>query len=110
MIGQKRWTIFSPQDYKFLYYTRSKGSLEWSAALNTFEAKPDLEKYPLYRQATPVTFVMSPGEVLYLPRGWTHTVANLTPNIMLNVWRYGPAAITQSWSEESDAAIRERCY
>ena len=76
IIGHKRWTIFSPQDYKFLYYTRGKGSLEWSAALNSFDASPDLKKFPLYQRATPLSFVMSPGEVLYLPRGWTHTVAN----------------------------------
>ena len=36
--------------------------------------------------------------------------ANLTPNLMINVWRYGPAAITQRWMEESDRAIRELCY
>lgn len=110
IIGQKRWTIFSPQDYQFLYYTETKGSLEWSAVLNSFDVNPDLTIYPLYMKATPVSFVMSPGEVLYLPRGWTHTVANLTPNLMINVWRYGPAAITQYWVEENDKEIRERCF
>ena len=53
---------------------------------------------------------MGPGDVLYLPRGWTHTVLNLTPNLMINVWRYGPAAITQKWIEKNNRDIRERCY
>ena len=110
IIGEKRWTIFSPQDYKYLYYTQTRGSLEWSAVLNTAKLKPDLNKYPLYAKATPVSFVMGPGDVLYLPRGWTHTVLNLTPNLMINVWRYGPAAITQKWIEKNNRDIRERCY
>lgn len=110
IIGQKRWTIFPPRDYKRLYYTETKGSLEWSKALDNFEAKIDLNKYPLAGSTFPVTFVMNPGEVLYLPRGWTHTVANLTPNVMMNTWRYGPAAITQPWIQKNDREIRKRCY
>lgn len=110
VIGRKRWTIFSPQDYKFLYYKKTKGSLEWSAVLNSFEVNPDLKKYPLFKKTTPLTIEMNPGEVLYLPRGWTHTVANLTPNLMINTWRYGPAAITQFWLDENDREIRKHCY
>lgn len=110
IIGKKRWTIFPPQDYKLLYYTEIKASLEWSAALNNFDANINLDKYPLAASTSPVTFVMNPGEVLYLPRGWTHTVANLTPNLMMNTWRYGPAAITQSWLKKNDKEIRRRCY
>lgn len=110
IIGRKRWTIFPPQDYKYLYYTRKKGSLEWSAVLDSYVVRPDLDKYPLYSKTSPLRFVMGPGEVLYLPRGWTHTVANITPNLMINTWRYGPAAITQNWLPENDREIRRLCY
>ena len=55
ILGEKRWTIFSPQDYKYLYYTQTKGSLEWSAALSSQKA-PDIRKYPLFAKATPITF------------------------------------------------------
>jgi len=110
IIGLKKWTIFPPRDYKLLYYTETKGSLEWSKALNSYDAKIDFKKYPLARSASPITFVMSPGEVLYLPRGWTHTVANISPSLMMNTWRYGPAAITQPWIKRNDREIRKRCY
>ena len=109
IIGEKRWTIFSPLDYKYLYYTKGRGSLEWSSVLSTLE-KPDLDKYPLYAKATPITFITKPGEVLYLPRGWTHMVENISPSLMINVWRYGPAAITWHWSEENRQEIKRRCF
>lgn len=109
IIGSKRWTIFSPTDYKYLYYVQRSGSLEWSMALNSL-TDPDLEKFPLYAKATPITFILNPGEVLYLPRGWTHTVQNISPALMINTWRYGPAAITEFWSEKSKAEIRKKCF
>lgn len=109
VIGEKRWTIFSPVDYKYLYYTKGKGSLEWSAVMENFE-KPNLKKFPLFSKATPITFTMKPGEVLYLPRGWTHFVENVTPALMINTWRYGPAAITWFWSEKNKKEIMRRCF
>ena len=35
LIGQKQWTIYPPQDYHYLYYTKERGSLEWSKVLNS---------------------------------------------------------------------------
>ena len=112
ILGDKRWTVFSPQDYEYLYYTKTKGSLEWSAVLNSLK-EPDLEKFPLYAKANPITFVLHAGDVLYLPCGrcgWTHFVVNTIPALMINTWRYGPAAITELWSESNKAEIHRRCY
>lgn len=110
LIGSKRWTIFPPYDYHYLYYKQGgKGSLEWSSALSQ-PGPPDPSKYPLYANAHPITFVMNPGEVLYLPRGWTHFVENVTPALMINTWRRGPAAITEEWIEKNKAEIRRLCY
>ena len=109
MIGQKRWTIFPPHDYKNLYYHKEKGSLEWSAVLSQL-GQPDNKKYPLFRNTHSVSFIMSPGEVLYLPRGWTHFVENVTPSLMLNTWRRGPAAILELWFPNSRKAIRKACF
>lgn len=109
LIGMKKWTIFPPQDYKLLYYHKEKGSLEWSAVLSQQE-QPDLSKYPLYEDTHPVSFIMRPGEVLYLPRAWTHFVENITPSLMLNTWRRGPAAILELWSPKNRAGIKKVCY
>lgn len=109
LIGQKQWTIYPPQDYHYLYYTKERGSLEWSKVLNSRD-EPDVRKYPLYKMTHPIQFTMRPGEVLYLPRGWTHFVVNLTPSLMLNTWRRGPAAITELWIDKNKEEIRELCY
>ena len=109
IIGEKRWTIFSPQDYKYLYYKEAKGSLEWSAVLSSLDP-PTLTQYPLFSKATPITFTMKAGEVLYLPRGWTHRVENVTPALMINTWRYGPAAVTEHWSAKNRDELRTKCF
>ena len=109
ILGEKRWTIFSPLDYYNLYYTRGHGSLDWSAVLGTLD-EPDLARYPRYARTMPITFTVHPGEVLYLPRGWTHMVENVSPSLMINTWRYGPAAITWYWSEKSREEIKKRCF
>ena len=36
--------------------------------------KPDLERYPMYRDARPVTVTVHAGETLYLPSLWYHQV------------------------------------
>jgi oxalate decarboxylase/phosphoglucose isomerase-like protein (cupin superfamily) len=58
----------------------------------------------------PVQFVMKPGEVLYLPRGWTHFVENLTPSLMVNTWRRGPAAIIENMNGHHKEAVKKNCF
>jgi oxalate decarboxylase/phosphoglucose isomerase-like protein (cupin superfamily) len=53
---------------------------------------------------------MKAGEVLYLPRGWTHRVENVSPALMINTWRYGPAAITEYWSAMNRDELRKKCF
>lgn len=108
IIGQKRWTIYPPADFDYLYIVPNKGVLEWSQALNG-QTQPDPEQFPLYAKTHPLSFTLSEGEVLYLPRGWTHTVTNLTPSLMINVWRKGPAGITAPWIEENARKIERLC-
>ncbi len=41
----------------------------------------DLEKFPLYKNATPIKFVVGPGETLFIPFGIWHTAKSLEPTI-----------------------------
>lgn len=108
IIGQKQWTIHPPTDYDNLYFVPAKGGLEWSQALNS-QTLPNPEQFPLYVKTHPLSFTLNEGEVLYLPRGWTHTVKNLTPSLMINVWRKGPAGITAPWIEKNAREIERLC-
>ena len=109
LIGKKRWTLFPPSDYKNLYYKEDKGSLEWSAVLSQ-PGEKDLRQFPLFAKTHQVSVVLQEGEVLYLPRGWTHFVENLTPALMINTWRRGPAAITGLWLPEKMEEIKKLCF
>ena len=108
IIGRKRWTLFSPQDHHFLYIVSTKGSLEWSSALETL-GTPDKTKFPLFENANPIQVTLNPGEVLYLPRGWVHAVENMEPSFMLNLWRNGPAEILKLWSRKAEKQIDKNC-
>lgn len=83
--------------------------MEWSAVLS-HPGEKDLKNFPLFAKTHQINIVLQEGEVLYLPRGWTHFVENLTPALMINTWRRGPAAITGLWVPENMAEIRKLCF
>ncbi|MEN0052732.1 MAG: cupin-like domain-containing protein [Mucilaginibacter sp.] len=76
LYGQKRFTVF-PRGQEHMLYPRPDDP--WRSELNVFE--PDYEKYPLFKDATPINFVVGPGETLFIPFGTWHTAYSLTPTI-----------------------------
>jgi hypothetical protein len=70
IVGRKRWRFISPLQTPLLY--------------NHFEVyspvdidHPDLDRFPLYAQATVLDVVVEPGETVFLPLGWWHQVSSL---------------------------------
>lgn len=76
LYGEKRFTVF-PRGQEHMLYPRPDDP--WRSELNIFD--PDYEKYPLYKNATPISFVVGPGETLFIPFGTWHTAYSLTPTI-----------------------------
>jgi len=74
--GEKRFTVF-PRGQEHLLYPTPGNS--WKSEVNLFE--PDYEKHPLFKQATPISFTVGPGETLYIPFGVWHSAYSLTPTI-----------------------------
>jgi hypothetical protein len=70
--GTKRCVLFSPADSPYLY----GGQVDPGA--------PDLEKFPLYAQATPFECVLQPGELVFMPANWWHYVVCLEPSITVS--------------------------
>jgi len=70
IVGRKRWRFISPLDTPKLY--------------NHFDVyspidldRPDLARYPLFRDVTVLDVVVEPGETVFLPLGWWHQVTAL---------------------------------
>ncbi len=76
LYGDKQFTVFPRGQEAYLY---PKNDDPWRSDINIFE--PDYNKYPLYRNATPINFTVSAGETLFIPFGTWHTAYSLTPTI-----------------------------
>jgi hypothetical protein len=62
-------------------------TVPWIAADVTRRDDPSyLDQFPLLRHAHPVTVIVRPGELLYLPALWFHRVTQTAPTIAVNYW------------------------
>lgn len=76
LYGEKQFTVF-PRGQEHMLYPKPDDP--WRSDLNIFE--PDYEKYPKFRDATPIHFTVGPGETLFIPFGTWHTAYSLTHTI-----------------------------
>jgi hypothetical protein len=99
--GRKQYIIYPPEQEPFLYRSPVKPNL---SLLNDVE-DPDLERFPLFAKATPIKLVLEPGEMLFVPSHWWHTVRMLTPSITLSA----NVLNASNWTElMSYVALRQR--
>jgi histone arginine demethylase JMJD6 len=78
--GRKKFIVYEPEQERYLYPSPEKPNL----SMVNIDA-PDLEKFPLFAKAKPTTFVLEPGELLFVPSRWWHTTKMLTPSITLSI-------------------------
>jgi len=81
IIGRKKVTLFSPSDKEYLQ-SLSEDDTDNPATVNLF--KPDIERFPHFRQATPIEFILEPGDTLYQPAGWFHQIESLDVTVSVN--------------------------
>lgn len=77
--GVKRYTLFAPDQAAFLYPSGNQSQVNPDSV--------DLDKFPLFAHATPILCDLQPGEILFVPAGWWHTVRILTPSITVSASR-----------------------
>jgi histone arginine demethylase JMJD6 len=98
--GRKQFIIYPPDQEPFLYPSPDKRNF---SLLNSID-RPDLNKFPLFAQAVPTTFVLELGEMLFIPSHWWHTTKMLTPSISISA-----NVVNQSnWHELVDFVARNR--
>mmetsp|Transcript_17812 Transcript_17812/g.24644 ORF Transcript_17812/g.24644 Transcript_17812/m.24644 type:complete len:903 (+) Transcript_17812:137-2845(+) len=76
--GRKLWRLWPPEMGPYLYH-REKVYSEVDFY------NPDHKKFPLYKYAHMIEEIIEPGQSLFVPTGWWHTVDALdTPTISLS--------------------------
>ena len=78
--GQKKFIIYSPEQKRNMYPVPGQPNISQIADVE----HPDLERFPLFGQAEAVSFVLDPGEVLFIPSRWWHATKMLTPCISIS--------------------------
>ena len=78
--GRKEFTVYAPEDGKYLY---PKPGDQANESTIDDPLNPDYAKYPLWKHATPIRFVLEPGQTLFIPCGWWHFTRMLTPSITI---------------------------
>ncbi len=77
--GRKQFTVYHPDDVKYMYPNPEH---PWMSTIEYYW-KPDLNKYPLFAKATPISDVVHPGETIFVPKGYWHTAKSLEPTISI---------------------------
>jgi ribosomal protein L16 Arg81 hydroxylase len=80
--GRKRFTLIAPEQTPYVYNHIGVYS-------EVDCGKPDYSRHPLYGQTTPTTFVLEPGDVLFIPVGWWHYVEALYTSIIVSYINFG---------------------
>jgi ribosomal protein L16 Arg81 hydroxylase len=75
--GRKRFTFVPPEETTYIY--------NGLGVYSDVDCKnPDYARHPLYQYANPISLVLGPGDVLFIPVGWWHHVEALDTSIMLS--------------------------
>lgn len=68
--GSKTITLYSPDQFSLLYPRRWYSRAPVFSQVDTRD--PDLERFPKFTRARPMTFTLEPGEILFIPVHWWH--------------------------------------
>jgi ribosomal protein L16 Arg81 hydroxylase len=78
IMGRKQFTLIPPDDSKYCY----KYAWRW---FRVDPENPDFNRYPKYKNAKPIKFIVNPGDILYIPPGTLHHVKSLDMSISFNI-------------------------
>ena len=81
--GRKRWTFVNPRHTPFMYPAVRKDFLFSVSGIDCRMSGEELIQagFPLYNFIPKYEVVLEPGDVLYSPQWWWHTVDNLAESI-----------------------------
>lgn len=83
--GYKRWVLFPECQSKSMDATRVPYE-ESSIYSNASFPYPSRHSHPALALTTPHVVTLGPGDVLFVPRRWWHSVENLSLAVSVNTW------------------------
>lgn len=84
--GHKQITLFAPEDSDYLY-----PNPRFPVVSQVDVGHPDLAAYPGFSKATPITFMIGPGDTVFIPARWWHYIVSCYDNnIAINQWFMRP--------------------
>ncbi|WP_353090825.1 cupin-like domain-containing protein [Methylibium sp.] len=82
VVGRKRWRFISPLETPRLY--------NHDGVFSAIDLdRPDLERYPAFRNVKVLEVVLEPGDTVFLPLGWWHQVASLEVSLSFSFSNLG---------------------
>lgn len=75
--GDKEFIVYSPDDTPYLYPSPKREN----HSLVDDPHRQDRKRFPLLAKATQYRGVLTPGDMVFVPRGWWHTARALSPSI-----------------------------
>lgn len=69
IIGDKEFILYAPDQSQYMYPDAASGRRSQVKNIH----QPDLENFPLFKNAKALKVVVHPGESIFIPSGWWHT-------------------------------------
>lgn len=114
--GTKEIALFNPDQSEWLYPVPGATKVNHRSALDDVY-DPDLDRFPLYEKARGTLVTIEPGDHLFIPGGWWHTVRSPTPSVSIVVkmanasnWPAVQADFPQRFSERSFGRALSSAY
>lgn len=88
--GRKQWTILPACEEGLC------GRKQWRW-FSVDPEKPDFERYPEYKNASPISILVEPGDLFYIPPGTLHHVRSLDCSISFNIDFHTKSSVISSF-------------
>lgn len=82
--GSKAWKIFAPQETKNLYPYPRLSQMGHFTHIHTQEDMTNFGRFPKLRNAVCWETIVHPGEIIYIPEYWWHSVSSFDETISLH--------------------------
>ena len=104
LVGRKRFILFAPSDWPYLYPFPVHADFDRRSQLNL--DAPDTAAFPKWERARGLIVELEPGDVLYIPPLWWHHVQTLTsPCVSAALWFFDVHPTPRDYMPSSGAAL-----